>query len=177
MPERLADNRGGIKRAERARNFLDVVRRCRRHDPVDHRAWEPDAVPDPSRQRRRAQTRKLQRRRAEPRAVGRNVVAADHRQRRSCSLPPPIERKRQQAEERAWRKGAFKVRAKRRIVEIERAGRRRQAIAFFGDRDRHHRNLRPAERGDGGLGARLVLDVDHVAQRADDTGLGVLVLS
>ena len=92
------------------------------------------------------------------------------------SLPPPIERKREQAKERARREAAFKVRAKRRIVEIERARRRRQAIAFFGHGDRRDGNLRPAERGDSGLGARLVRNVDHLPQRADDAGLGASVL-
>ena len=91
-------------------------------------------------------------------------------------LPPPLERKREQAKERAGREAAFKIRAQRRIVEIERAGRRRQAIAFFGHGDRRDGNLGPAERGDRGLGARLVRNVDHLAQRADDAGLGARVL-
>ena len=92
------------------------------------------------------------------------------------ALSSPLKREREQAKERAGREAALKIRAKRRIVEIERAGRRRQAIAFFGHGDRRDGNLGPAERGDGGLGARLVRNVDHVAQRADDAGLGASVL-
>ena len=176
LPERLADHRARVARAKRLGDFVDVFRRCRGHDPIDHRGWKRDAVLDPARQLRRSQSRKLEHRRAEPRAVGRNVVAADQSERRPASLPPPIERKREQAKEGAGREAAFEIRAQRRIVEIERAGRRRQAIAFFGHGDRRDGNLGPAERGDRGLGARLVRNVDHLAQRADDAGLGASVL-
>ena len=93
-----------------------------------------------------------------------------------AGLSSPLERKRKQAKEGARREAAVKIRAKRRIVEIERAGRRRQAIAFFGHRDRRDGNVGPAERGDGGVGARLVRNVDHLAQRADDAGLSAGVL-
>ncbi len=90
--------------------------------------------------------------------------------------PSPFERKRKQAKEGARREAAVKIRAKRWIVEIERAGRRRQAIAFFCHGDRRDGNVGATERGDRGLGARLVRDVDHLAQRADDAGLSAGVL-
>ena len=176
LPERLANDRAGVARAERLGDFVDVFRRGRRHDPVDHRRWKRDPLLDQARQLRRPQSRKLEHRRAEPRAVGWNIVAADQSERRPPGLSSPLERKRQQAKEGARREAAVEVRAKRGIVEIERAGRRRQAIAFFGHGDRRDGNVGAAERGDGAFRARLVRNVDHVAQRADDAGLSAGVL-
>src|ERR1700721_2317682 len=110
-------------------DLVDVLRRRRRHDPIDHRAWKADPVFDPAGQRRRPQSGKLKHRRLEPRAVGRDVVAADQSEWRPTGLSSPLKREREQAKEGAGREAAFEVRAKRRIVEIERASRWRQAIA------------------------------------------------
>ena len=48
LPERLADDRGRVARAERLGDVVDVFRRRRRHDPIDHRRWKRDALLDQS---------------------------------------------------------------------------------------------------------------------------------
>ena len=146
LPERLADDRSGIARADDARDLLDVLGRGARDDPVDHRARKGDIGLDPARQRRRPQSREFAHRRPEPRAVGRDIVAADQRQRRSAGLSPPLEGHRQQPEQRLRRERALHVRAQGGVVEIERAGRRSQAIALLGHRHRHDGNRRSGER-------------------------------
>jgi len=128
LSKRLADDCGRISRAKGAQDLLDVFLRRRRHDPVNHYAWKRDPMLDKACKLCRSQSRELEHRRAEPRAVGRNVVAAN--QRGAARLPAPVESERQQAKEGPGKEAALKVRLERRIVDLERVGRRRQAIAF-----------------------------------------------
>ena len=94
-----------------------------------------------------------ERRAAQARAIHRDVVAGNQRQPLAVRLPPPLERERQQAEQRPRWKGAAEIGDQGRVVAVERPGRRRQAIAFFRHRRRYDLDNRRRERGDGGLGA------------------------
>ena len=133
LAERLGRNRRRVVHAEQAIRFRQVGARRRRHDPVDHRAWEGYVGADPPGERRIAFMRECCDQTFHHPSVVRQVVATDEGERTCIRRPSRRQPRRQDSKCRLRQVGVREVMRDLRMGAIERAGRGIMAIALFGD--------------------------------------------